>query len=134
MKKMIHTIRQNWMFNTVQTVCIIAVGMFISFFMIMTNDIRITSCGSFSILSGHFLDFYDYGVTKIYSPELVYYPTMYFIWALWNVPMALIFGTNFDAFTPMEMTMVLYYDKVFVIICFFVSLYLFGKICNIILN
>ena len=134
---MTHTlssIRRNWVFNQWQTVIIFLIGFFMSFCMIMFSDMRITASGSFSLLSGHILDMYDYGVTRNYSPELVYYPTMYWIFAIWNIPMALLFGTNFDNYSKLAMTITLYWDKVMVLIAFAICLHLFNKLCSLILD
>lgn len=52
-------------------------------------DLWHTSQCSFGYIKGHFLDFYEYN-TSIGVGTIVYYPTIYIIYALWNLPLYLL--------------------------------------------
>lgn len=108
-------------------ICIL-LAFFMFGFIIMYSDMKITSVGSFAILQGHLLDFYDYSVGNGFSPELVYFPTMYFLFALWNLPAYFLLGHNAEAYGEKRMTCLLYYDKLLVLIFFLLSIYVIYKI------
>ena len=98
--------------------------------MIMFSDMKITSVGSFSILQGHFRSFYDNSINSGVSPELVYYPTMYFIFALWNILPYFILGAHPELYSVRQMICLLYWDKVLVLLFCIGTLFFFYKICQ----
>lgn len=54
------------------------------------QDILHTASSSFSYLTGHFFDFYDYNVAKQVEPMNNYMPSTYLLFAIWNLPLFLL--------------------------------------------
>lgn len=54
------------------------------------EDLRHTVECSLAFLEGHFSDFYDYNIYDKGMPTIVYYPTIYLIYAIWNIPLKLL--------------------------------------------
>ncbi len=80
-----------------------------SFFFVF--DLFATVLASYGYLDGHFLDFYDYNHATTWDAmggNMAYYPTIYAIFALWNLPLRLLFGVQ--TVTP-DSTLVLYYNR-----------------------
>lgn len=60
----------------------------ICFFSFQQNDLLHTAGCSYGYLNGHILDFYDYCGSYGIHPS--YMPSMYLIFAIWNIPMRLL--------------------------------------------
>lgn len=130
MKKIFNNINLTWYNGIMLFLC--AFLMFAG--MIMYSDMKITTEGSFVILQGHFFDFYDYAINNKLSPDLVYYPTMYFIFAVWNIPIALIFGTHPELYSFKEIVIMLFWGKTLVLIFCISTCVVLYKICQIIFS
>lgn len=107
------------------------ISLFLTFGLIMFSDMRITSVGSYAFLQGHFLDFYDYNTSNSITSTWVYFPTMYWIFAIWNIPAYFILGKNPLVYGTRRMSVLLYWDKVLVLIACVITLIFFNKICMI---
>jgi len=92
-------------------------------------DLWHTSFCSFAYLNGHFKDFYDWNVNVAGSGTIVYYPTIYILFAIWNIPLRLSgitgFGYN-DQF-------VLLWQKTFCLMFLVITFILLYKLAKIVL-
>lgn len=59
-------------------------------------DLWHTSACSFAYLNGHFADFYDWKINVSNIGTIVYYSTIYLLFAIWNIPLRLFGITNIE--------------------------------------
>jgi hypothetical protein len=71
-------------------------------------DLWHTSQCSFGYIKGHFSDFYEYN-TKLGLGTIVYYPTIYILYALWNWPIYVLGVDSVNIASPW----ILLYEKLF---------------------
>ena len=75
--------------------CILLILILLCFFIYAMSDLFHTAACSYGYLDGHILDFYDYlAENGVYSDGSIgiyasYMPTVYILFALWNIPMKL---------------------------------------------
>lgn len=67
------------------------------FLLFQQTDLYYTSASSYAYLNGHFVDFYDYNKPIFGGSD--YFPLLYVIMALWNLPLK-IFGLTTDVSLP----------------------------------
>jgi len=68
---------------------LLAVGMTIC--LCFANDLQQTSNCSLAYLQGHIKDFYEYNIANHRGADYIdYYPTIYILYALWNLPLHLL--------------------------------------------
>ena len=60
----------------------------ICFLFFLQRDLIHTALSSYAYLQGHITDFYEYN--KLYLGGNDYLPTLYLIFALWNIPLHLL--------------------------------------------
>lgn len=70
-------------------VAFLAIGVF-CLFAYCHQDIFHTAASSFSYLTGHITDFYDYNVANHVEPMNNYMPSTYLLFAIWNLPLFLL--------------------------------------------
>jgi hypothetical protein len=86
------------------------------------GDLTHTALSSYAYLNGHFLSFYDYNKTNMGGND--YLPILYFLFAVWNIPLKLSNLTN--GFSPQSIEIIWW--KLFIATAFFASVYLTHKI------
>jgi len=86
------------------------------------GDLTHTALSSYAYLNGHFLSFYDYNKTNLGGND--YLPILYFLFAIWNIPLKLSNLTN--GFSPQSIEIIWW--KLFIATAFFASIYLIHKI------
>ena len=77
------------------------------FAFLFPSDLWHTTSCSLAYVNGHFSDFYQYNA-QLYT-RLDYYPLIYVIYAIWNIPLGLM---GIGAFAA-DNTVILLYEKVF---------------------
>lgn len=70
--------------------CIVGIIIIFIFFLYQHPDIRHTGGSSIAYLNGHIWDFYDYNKIQPTIGGNAYMPTMYIIFAIWNIPIRLL--------------------------------------------
>lgn len=100
----------------------------ICFLLFKQSDLTHTNASSFAYLYGHFSDFYDYNLPRMGDNN--YLPLVYWIFALWNLPLKLLglipelTSTNWVAPSPI----ITVWSKSLLAITFFASVLLLQKI------
>lgn len=98
----------------------------VCFFSMQQGDILHTGGSSFSLLSGHILDFYEYNAH--YLGGSAYMLTSYILFAIWNIPIYLLGIVRVP--TQKVPKGVLMWYKALPTLCFFLSAYLIFRICR----
>ena len=112
----------------------------LSFLLFQHPDLYHTATSSYAYLEGHFIDFYDHNKTVM---EFTHYlPIIYFLYAIWNLPIYLLGYTTSPekthfSWVPLNLPSVpieIIWWKILLIILFFSSAYALGKISELVLS
>lgn len=100
-RKWITTLREKWGVSPVGVAMFLSVAVLCGISFTFVYDLWHTSQVSFGYLKGHFLDLYDYNINSLGMPTIVYYPTIYLLYALWNIPAYFLMGVDsVDIYKP----------------------------------
>lgn len=106
----------------------------LSFVLFQHPDLYHTATSSYAYLEGHFIDFYDHNKSVM---EFTHYlPIIYFLYAIWNLPIYLLGYTTSPekthfSWVPLNLPSVpieIIWWKILLIILFFASVHILGKI------
>lgn len=94
------------------------------------SDLQHTAGCSLAYLNGHIWDFYDYNINGVGMATIVYYPTIYILFAIWNIPLKILGITSINGNSPV----IMFYEKMlgYVFLCF--MFYLVYKIASMVLG
>ena len=104
---------------------VIALG---CFFLFNQEDLMITVGCSFGVLRGHISDYYDFMNSVWGSPN--YMITTFLVFAIWNVPVRLITGSQYYTPTVDISVPVIWWNKLLLVLIFLLSVAVLFRICK----